>query len=137
MPHALEEADIARIVRDYAKPAHNTIDLGLDGVGLHSANGCQLHQFLSSNVNQRTDRYGGSIENRVRMPLEVLNAIVAEVGADRVGLRVSPGHTFTGIDEDDMEALYTHYLREMSGLGSSIFKLCGRLPTRRKAMSWR
>ena len=71
------------------------------------------------------------------MPPEVLNAIVAEVGADRVGLRVGPGHTFNGIDEDDMEAPYTHYLSEMSGLGSSIFKLSGRFPTRQKAMLWR
>ncbi len=117
VPRALEEADIARIVRDYVKAARNAIDVGFDGVELHSANGYLLHQFLSSNVNQRKDRYGGSIENRVRMPLEVLDAIVAEVGADRVGLRVSPGHTFNGIEEKDMEALYAHYLKEIEQRG--------------------
>jgi N-ethylmaleimide reductase len=117
LPRALEEADIARIVRDYVKAARNAIDVGFDGVELHSANGYLLHQFLSSNVNQRKDRYGGSIENRVRMPLEVLDAIVAEVGADRVGVRVSPGHTFNGIEENDMEALYAHYLKEIEQRG--------------------
>lgn len=113
LPRALEEADIARIARDYAKAARNAIQVGFDGVELHSANGYLLHQFLSTNVNQRADRYGGSIENRLRMPLEMLDAIIAEVGADRVGVRVSPGHTFNGIEEADMEALYTQYLEAL------------------------
>ena len=117
VPRGLEEADFARIVGDYAKAARNAIDVGFDGVELHSANGYLLHQFLSSNVNRRSDAYGGSVENRVRMPLEVLDALVAEIGANRVGLRISPGHTFNGIEESDMEALYTHYLKEIDQRG--------------------
>jgi N-ethylmaleimide reductase len=64
-----------------------------------------LQQFLSSNVNQRTDAYGGSIENRVRMPLEMMDAIMAEVGADKTGVRVNPGHTFNELVEKDVPEL--------------------------------
>lgn len=112
-PRALSTDEMARIAGDYARAAKNAIRVGFDGVELHSANGYLLHQFLSSNVNRRDDRYGGSIENRVRMPLEMLDAIIAEVGADRVGLRISPGHAFNAIEETDMEALYAHYLSEL------------------------
>ena len=113
MPRALESDEIARIALEYAAAARNAIDTGFDGVELHSANGYLLHQFLSSNVNRRTDRYGGSIANRVRMPLQALDAVVAEVGAERTGLRISPGHTFNDIAEDDMAELYAHYLGEL------------------------
>lgn len=113
MPRALETDEIARVALEFAAAARNAIDTGFDGVEIHSANGYLLHQFLSSNVNRRTDRYGGSIANRVRMPLQVLDAVVAEVGAERTGLRISPGHTFNDIAEDDMAELYAHYLGEL------------------------
>ena len=113
MPRALATEEIARIAREFAAAARNAIDAGFDGVELHSANGYLLHQFLSSNVNRRDDRYGGSIDNRMRMPLEVLDAIVAEVGANRTGIRVSPGHTFNDIVEDDVSELYPRYYAEL------------------------
>lgn len=113
MPRALETDEIPRIAEEFVKGAANAIKAGFDGVELHSANGYLLHQFLSSNVNQRDDKYGGTIENRVRMPLEILDAIISEVGADRVGIRISPSHTFNGIEESDMQALYAHYLPEL------------------------
>lgn len=116
-PRALATDEIARVAADFATAATNAIEAGFDGVELHSANGYLLHQFLSSNVNQRTDRYGGSIENRVRMPLEVLEAILARVPAQRVGVRVSPGHTFNAIEEADMADLYAHYLGRLAGYG--------------------
>lgn len=117
LPRALETHEIAKVAADFASAAKAAIDLGFDGVELHSANGYLLHQFLSSNVNQRTDKYGGSIENRVRMPLEVLEAILAKVPRERVGIRVSPGHTFNGIEEADMAALYGHYLNRLDSFG--------------------
>lgn len=113
MPRALGTNEIARIAGEFARAARNAIDIGFDGVELHSANGYLLHQFLSSNVNRRDDRYGGSIDNRMRMPLEVLDAIVAEIGADRTGIRVSPGHAFNDIVEDDVSALYPRYYAEL------------------------
>lgn len=119
LPRALETGEIAKVADDFATAAKAAVDLGFDGVELHSANGYLLHQFLSSNVNLRTDRYGGSIENRVRMPLEVLEAVLAKVPADRVGVRVSPGHQFNGIEETDVPALYGHYLSRLSDYGLS------------------
>ncbi len=117
VPRALEESEIPRIAADFAASAKAAVDLGFDGVEIHSANGYLLHQFLSSNVNQRNDNYGGSIENRVRMPLEVVEAVLDAVPANRVGLRVSPGHEFNGIQETDLEDLYAHYLARLSGYG--------------------
>lgn len=116
MPRALLTSEIAGIAADFANAAANAISAGFDGVEVHSANGYLLHQFLSSNVNQRGDRYGGSIQNRTRMPLEVISAVIARVGADRVGVRISPGHRFNDIREDDMEALYAHYVSQLDKL---------------------
>ena len=116
-PRALETNEIARVVEDYATAAANAMAAGFDGVEFHSANGYLPHQFLSTNVNQRSDRYGGSIENRMRMPLEALTAIVARVGAAHVGIRVSPGHTFNGIEETDSDALYAAYYGALDKLG--------------------
>ncbi len=117
VPRVLTKADIARIVADYGNAAANAVQAGFDGVEFHSANGYLPHQFLSTNANQRTDRYGGSVENRMRMPLEALSAITAQIGAGRVGIRVSPGHTFNGIEEADAVALYTHYFTALDAFG--------------------
>lgn len=116
-PRALATEEIARIAGQYAEAAAGAIAHGFDGVELHSANGYLLHSFLSSNVNTRADKYGGSIENRIRMPLEVLDAILERVPASKVGLRVSPGHTFNGIEEDDRDALYAAYYEELGKRG--------------------
>lgn len=113
VPRALETHEIAAIAADFASAARNAVAAGFDGVEVHSANGYLLHQFLSTNANQRTDQYGGSIENRVRMPLEIVEAVVDAVTSARVGIRISPGHTFNGIEETDAEALYTHYLQRL------------------------
>ncbi|MGL4395648.1 MAG: alkene reductase [Hyphomicrobium sp.] len=116
-PRALETREIAAITDSFARAAETAVRIGFDGVEVHSANGYLLHQFLSSNVNQRTDQYGGSIDNRVRMPLEVIKAVAAAAGPNKVGVRVSPGHTFNGIEETDMAALYGHYLPALDALG--------------------
>jgi len=116
-PRELGTAEIARVADDFATAAKRAVEAGFDGVELHSANGYLLHQFLSSNANQRDDRYGGSIENRVRAPLEILDAMIAAIGADKLGIRVSPGHAFNDIAEDDTDALYAHYFRELDQRG--------------------
>ena len=116
-PRALETDEITRIAHDYANAAANAITASFDGVEFHSANGYLPQQFLSTNVNQRTDKYGGSIANRIRMPLEALAAIIDKIGADRVGIRVSPGHTFNGIEETDAAELYAAYYTELDKLG--------------------
>lgn len=117
VPRALTAAEIAGIAEDFAATAERAIDAGFDGVEIHSANGYLLHQFLSSNANVRTDEYGGSIENRMRMPLLAVKAVADRIGADKTGVRVSPGHAFNDIEEADMETLYPAYFKALDGFG--------------------
>ncbi len=98
-PRALDAKEIPGLVQQYAVAAKNAIAAGFDGVEVHSANGYLLDQFLQSGTNQRTDNYGGSVENRARLLLEVVDAVVAAVGADRVGARLSPNGTFNGMSD--------------------------------------
>lgn len=117
VPRALGTEEIARVANDFAKAAVNAMEIGFDGIEFHSANGYLMHQFLAENTNRRTDRYGGSIENRVRAPLEFLDAILAKVPAGKVGIRISPAHAFNDIDEGNSKALYDHYITELSSRG--------------------
>ncbi|GAA1614797.1 alkene reductase [Actinoplanes couchii] len=107
VPKEMTAEDIRMTIADFAAAARRAIDAGFEGVEVHSANGYLLHQFLSANTNKRTDRYGGPAESRVRFTTEVVEAVVREIGADRVGLRISPGNTVNGIAEDDGIELYT------------------------------
>jgi NADPH2 dehydrogenase len=95
-PRALSVAEIKEYVQLYAKAARNAIEAGFDGVEIHGANGYLLDQFLQSETNKRTDEYGGSIQNRIRFPLEVVDAVVKAVGAERTGVRISPWSEFQG-----------------------------------------
>ncbi len=119
VPRALEVSEIAQIVQDFADTADRAVNAGFDGIEVHSANGYLLNQFLSENANQRADQYGGSIENRMRMPLEVTAAVAKQIGADRTGVRISPGHTFNDMSEGDVKALYTSYIKALNGFGLS------------------
>ncbi|WVZ10486.1 hypothetical protein V8G54_015016 [Vigna mungo] len=89
-PRRLRTDEIPHIVNDFRVAARNAIEAGFDGVEIHGAHGYLLDQFLKDQANDRTDQYGGSLENRCRLPLEVVEAVVNEVGADRVGIRLSP-----------------------------------------------
>ena len=99
------------IVEDFRAAARRAVDAGMDGVEIHGANGYLLHEFLSDVINRRTDRYGGSPENRARLAAEIVEAVAAEIGADRVGLRISPGNGAGDMREVDevgaYEALFT------------------------------
>lgn len=105
-PRALSEGEISDTVRDFRWAAAAAIAAGADGVEIHGANGYLLQQFLSSNANRRADRYGGSIPNRIRLAVEVASAVADEIGADRTGLRISPGNPFNDIVEEDVPELY-------------------------------
>ena len=116
-PRALETDEIPAIVADYRHAAQCAKDAGFDGVEIHSANNYLLEQFIRDSTNKRTDRYGGSVENRLRFPLEVV-AAVTEVwgGGQRVGIRISPGTTMPGetaLDSDPMRT-YGTYLDRLS-----------------------
>ncbi|MFG1184403.1 alkene reductase [Xanthobacter aminoxidans] len=112
-PRALELSEIPGIVADYRRAAANAIKAGFDGVEVHGANGYLIDQFLKDGSNQRTDAYGGSIENRARFLLEVMDAVIAEIGAARTGLRLSPVSPANGISESNPQALFNHVIDEL------------------------
>lgn len=107
VPRALTAEEIPAIVAAYAQGAKNAIAAGFDGVEVHGANGYLIDQFLRDTPNQRTDGYGGSLENRARFLFEVLTAVIAAVGADKVGLRLSPLNSYNGMKDSDPIAWIT------------------------------
>ncbi|MGP3923144.1 alkene reductase [Streptomyces sp. 8N616] len=116
-PRALTLEDIAQTVEDFVASAKSAMEAGFDGVELHGANGYLIHQFLSDNTNQRSDAYGGSIENRIRFAVEVARAVTDAIGPERVGIRISPAHTANGISESDPKELYTALIRALAPYG--------------------
>lgn len=103
-PRALSTDEIADLVADFATAARTAIDAGFDGVEIHAANGYLFDQFINGALNDRSDRYGGSIANRLRFVLETLDAVIAEVGADKTGIRISPFGRFNDLAAFDDEA---------------------------------
>jgi len=101
VPRALATDELSSIRDEFVRASRNAIEAGFDGVELHSANGYLLHEFLTPAANQRDDNYGGSPENRARFVIEVAQAVVDAVGADRVGIRISPEHNVQGATETD------------------------------------
>jgi len=115
---AMKEADIARVVDEFARSARLAIEAGFDGVELHAANGYLIEQFLNANVNQRTDGYGGDIQGRNRFAIEVVRAMAAAIGADKVGIRLSPYGVFNSTGPyADIDAQYLALCQELSALG--------------------
>ncbi|MEU2427152.1 alkene reductase [Streptomyces sp. NPDC007851] len=106
-PRALTTGEVAGVVDEFRHAASAAVAAGFDGVEIHGANGYLVHQFLAGNTNQRTDRYGGPIANRIRFATEVASAVADEIGAERTGLRISPGNPFNDIAEHDTRDLYT------------------------------
>lgn len=105
-PRALTTEEIAGIIESYSKAAHRAKEAGMDGVEIHAANGYLLDQFLCSGTNHRTDAYGGSPQHRIRLLLEVIDAVCAVFGAEHVGVRISPFGTFNDMHEDQPETLF-------------------------------
>ncbi|NTX40904.1 alkene reductase [Myxococcus sp. CA033] len=118
VPRALEVAELPGIVRDYARAARDAVEVaGFDGVEIHGANGYLLDQFLKTGSNQRTDDYGGSIENRARLMLEVTRAVIDAVGAGRTGIRLSPVTTANDAFDANPQPLFESVVRELAKLG--------------------
>jgi N-ethylmaleimide reductase len=116
-PRALAEDEIAGIVAQFKNAAVRARQAGFDGAELHGANGYLLDQFLRDGSNQRTDRYGGSVENRARLLIEVTRAVASVLGADRVGVRVSPTGTFNDMSDSDPRRTFSHAARALGQLG--------------------
>jgi N-ethylmaleimide reductase len=122
-PRALDTDEVPEHALSYAQAARRAVDAGFDGVELHGANGYLISQFLSSNANLRTDRYGGSVTNRTRFAVEAASATVDAVGGARTGVRLSPGGTFWGVEEADVPRLYAELLTELARLGVAYVHL--------------
>ncbi len=131
VPRALTTDQVGRVVQEFVQAARNAVDAGLDGVEVHGANGYLLHAFLSPAANERTDRYGGSPENRARAVVEVVTAVAEAVGAGRLGLRLSPGHNIQDAfetDPADVLLTYGSLLDRIRPLGLAYLSVLHREP---------
>ncbi|KAF5196686.1 12-oxophytodienoate reductase [Thalictrum thalictroides] len=116
-PRRLELEEIPKIVNDFRIAARNTIKAGFDGVEIHGAHGYLLDQFMKDSVNDRKDKYGGTLENRCRFPLEVVEAVVDEIGAGRVGIRLSPFSTHKEASDSNPENLGLYMIESLNKYG--------------------
>jgi N-ethylmaleimide reductase len=115
-PRALELSEIPGIIEDFRRGAANAVEAGFDGVEIHGANGYLLDQFAKDGTNKRTDAYGGSIENRARLMLEVSRVVAAEVGADRTGIRISPVTPANDVSDSNPQPLFDYIVDQLNAL---------------------
>jgi N-ethylmaleimide reductase len=115
-PRSLEISEMPGVVNDFRQAAANAIVAGFDGVEIHGANGYLLDQFLKDGANVRTDAYGGSVENRARLLLEVTKAVVSEIGAERTGIRLSPVSPANGVTSTDPQAQFDYLVDQLDAL---------------------
>ena len=115
-PRALNEDECLRIAGDYAQAARNARQAGFDGIEVHAANGYLIDSFLHDHTNRRNDRYGGSLENRTRFLVEIIESVGDAIGRDRVGVRLSPFGSFNGVEDSNPASLFDHVVRRLSAL---------------------
>ncbi|KAL5993300.1 12-oxophytodienoate reductase 1 [Asimina triloba] len=116
-PRSLRTDEIPQIINDFRIAARNAMEAGFDGVEIHGAHGYLIDQFLKDQVNDRTDKYGGSSENRCRFALEIVEAVANEIGADRVGIRLSPFANYMECGDSNPEALGVYMAQALSKYG--------------------
>jgi N-ethylmaleimide reductase len=119
----LSTAEVRQVVQDFAQGAQNSMDAGFDGVEIHGANGYLIQQFLRDSSNQRTDEYGGSIENRARFLFEVVEAVAKVAGAGKTGIRLSPANDYNSPLDSENLALYDHVIQRLSDYGLAYLHL--------------
>ena len=123
-PHrALTVPEIAGILEDYRRAAERAMDAGFEGVEVHGGNGYLVDQFLQDGSNRRTDEYGGSIENRVRLLSEIVTGLVSVWGAGRVAVRLAPGGTWNGMSDSDPRALFSYVAEHLNKFGLAYLHL--------------
>lgn len=127
-PRALLTDEIGDIVNQYAHAAKLAMNAGFDGVEIHAANGYLLNQFISTNTNVRQDRYGGNVENRARFLLEVVDAVSAEIGPGKTGVRLSPTGTFNDIQDEQVVENYSHIYSELNKRDIAFLHVAEKFP---------
>ena len=139
-PRVLTLDEIDTTIGAFADAARRAIVAGFDGVEIHGANGYLVHQFLASGTNKRTDEYGGSVAGRIKFAVDVVAAVSAAIGPDRVGLRISPNGTFNDMQEDDADATYPALLAQLASLQIAYLHLAATSPSdelaRKLRASW-
>lgn len=124
IPRALKSSEIPGILKDFQLAANRAVNLaGFDGVEIHGANGYLFDQFLKTSANRREDEYGGSIDNRVRLTVEVCRTVAREIGGGRTGLRLSPISPANDVCDDDPQALFENLMRGVASLGLSYIHI--------------
>jgi N-ethylmaleimide reductase len=136
VPRALTNAEVRATIDDYEQAARNAKAAGFDGVELHGAFGYLPHQFLVDSANQRTDEYGGSIENRARFVLEVMDRLVGVWGEGRVGIRLSPTLAYNGMVDSDPLATFSYLLEKLNALPLAYLHLMRATPDAERFPSW-
>lgn len=116
VPRAMTLDVIAKVTEGYAQAARNAVAAGMDGVELHCASGYLINQFLNPASNQRTDEFGGNIENRIAFPILVLRKLAEAIGADRVGFRISPGNPYNGMDPGDPAPIFSAFAKSANSI---------------------
>ena len=112
-PRAMTLSEIQSTIDDYKKAAEASKQAGFDGIEIHAANGYLPHQFLEDGSNHRADNYGGSIENRTRFLLEIIDSVIPIWGPERISVRISPNNPFNGMNDTDPEKLYTYLVQQL------------------------
>ncbi|KAK9366210.1 hypothetical protein V1509DRAFT_630483 [Lipomyces kononenkoae] len=115
-PAEMTEEDIQNKIEDFVSGARNMVRAGADGVEIHGAHGYLIDQFISDSINKRTDRWGGTIENRARFLLTIVKRVVNEIGAERVAIRLSPFAAFQGAESSDIIGQYSYIVKELKGM---------------------
>lgn len=129
-PHALSTEEVKATIQEYVQAAKNAVEAGFDGVELHAANGYLIEQFLNGKINDRTDQYGGSTENRSRFLVEIAEETIAAIGKDKVGVRFSPFSGFNDIPAyDEVHETYVYLAKKMNELGLVYIHLLDHSPS--------
>ena len=114
VPHELSLEEVKAVVNEYRQGAANAMKAGFDGVEIHGANGYLIDQFLRDGANKRTDQFGGTVENRARFALEIVDSVIAEIGADKVGIRLSPVTPFNDLSDSEPQAIFGYLIEELN-----------------------
>ncbi len=128
IPQEMTTAEIRQTIRDYGQAAKNAIAAGFDGVMLHACNGYLPNQFLAESSNQRADAYGGTIPNKVRFVLEVMQELIDAVGGEKVGIKIAPFHCYGEMVLDDPKATYTYLIEKLNELDFAYVELMRHSP---------
>jgi N-ethylmaleimide reductase len=134
-PRALALGELPGIVEQFGRGAENAMKAGFDGVELHGANGYLLDQFTRDGSNRRADAYGGSVENRARLPLEVTKAVIDVWGGDRVGYRISPNSPFNSMSDSDPVQTFSYLTEQLNKLGLAYLHVVDPIANGVKRMS--